>query len=64
MSHPHPSLVLDEIARLTPIYAGVSFPRLERGPLQWPVQQFSTQEWTFLQSDDGLAADAIQYTTR
>jgi formate dehydrogenase major subunit len=64
MSHPHPSLVLDEIARLTPIYAGVSFPRLERGPIQWPVQQFSTQEWTFLQSDDGLAADAIQYTTR
>ncbi len=34
----HPSEILDEIARLTPTFAGVSWERLEReGSLQWPV---------------------------
>jgi formate dehydrogenase major subunit len=34
----HPSQIMDEIARLTPTFAGVSFERLERdGALQWPV---------------------------
>ncbi|HWP65684.1 MAG TPA: formate dehydrogenase subunit alpha [Candidatus Limnocylindria bacterium] len=28
--------VFDEMARLTPIYAGMSYERLERGGLQWP----------------------------
>jgi formate dehydrogenase major subunit len=32
-----PSEVMDEIARLTPIYAGVSYARLEGDGLQWPV---------------------------
>jgi predicted molibdopterin-dependent oxidoreductase YjgC len=32
-----PSEVMDEIARLTPIYAGVSYARLEADGLQWPV---------------------------
>jgi formate dehydrogenase major subunit len=32
-----PSAVMDEIARLTPIYAGVSYARLEVDGLQWPV---------------------------
>ena len=34
----HPSEIMDEIARLTPTFAGVSFARLhEEGSLQWPV---------------------------
>ncbi|GBD16385.1 Putative formate dehydrogenase [bacterium HR26] len=33
----HPSLVLQEVTHLTPIYRGIIFPRLERGPLTWPV---------------------------
>jgi formate dehydrogenase major subunit len=32
-----PGEILDEIARLVPEYAGVSFARLEEGGLQWPV---------------------------
>ncbi len=32
----HPSQIMDEIARLTPSYGGVSFRRLEGGGLQWP----------------------------
>jgi formate dehydrogenase major subunit len=37
-SYSHPSQIMDEIARLTPTFAGVSFARLdEAGSLQWPV---------------------------
>jgi len=32
----HPSQVMEEIARLTPSYGGISYKRLERGGLQWP----------------------------
>jgi formate dehydrogenase major subunit len=38
MHYDHPSQIMDEIARLTPSFAGVSFERLDRdGSLQWPV---------------------------
>jgi formate dehydrogenase major subunit len=37
-NYTHPSEIMDEIARLTPTFAGVSFERLdEAGSLQWPV---------------------------
>ena len=37
-TYTHPSQIMDEIARTTPTFAGVSFERLERdGALQWPV---------------------------
>jgi formate dehydrogenase major subunit len=37
-NYTHPSEIMDEIARLTPTFAGVSFERLEReGSMQWPV---------------------------
>jgi len=36
--YDHASEIMDEIARLTPTFAGVSFERLEQeGSLQWPV---------------------------
>ena len=31
-----PSQIMDEIARLTPSYGGISYHRLEKGGLQWP----------------------------
>jgi formate dehydrogenase alpha subunit len=31
-----PSQIMDEIARLTPNYGGISYRRLEKGGLQWP----------------------------
>lgn len=31
-----PSQIMDEISKLTPIYGGISFERLENGGLQWP----------------------------
>ncbi len=37
-NYDHPSQIMDEIARLTPTFAGVSHARLEaEGSLQWPV---------------------------
>jgi len=38
--YTHPSEIMDEIARLTPTFAGVNFARLkEEGSLQWPVNE-------------------------
>ncbi len=36
MSYNHPSEIQDEIASLTPSYAGITYDRLDCGPLQWP----------------------------
>ena len=37
MHYDHPSEIMDEIARLTPTFAGVSFKKLDEvGSLQWP----------------------------
>jgi formate dehydrogenase major subunit len=37
-TYTHPSQIMDEIARLTPTFAGVTFDRLDaEGSLQWPV---------------------------
>ncbi|OGG45235.1 MAG: formate dehydrogenase subunit alpha [Candidatus Handelsmanbacteria bacterium RIFCSPLOWO2_12_FULL_64_10] len=37
MQYSHPSEVMDEIARLTPSLAGVSYDRLEGDGIQWPA---------------------------
>jgi formate dehydrogenase major subunit len=40
MDYTHPSQIMDEIARLTPTFAGVSFARLdELGSVQWPCNE-------------------------
>ncbi|MEM7693802.1 MAG: formate dehydrogenase subunit alpha [Pseudomonadota bacterium] len=35
--YSHPSEIMDEIAALTPTFAGVTYAALEMGSLQWPV---------------------------
>ena len=41
-SYSHPSEIMDEIARLTPSFAGVSFARLDAlGSIQWPANAAS-----------------------
>jgi formate dehydrogenase major subunit len=43
-TYTHPSEVMDEIARLTPSFAGVSFAALDEfGSLQWPVNEAAPQ---------------------
>jgi len=40
MAYSHPSQIMDEIAALTPTFAGVSFARLdEAGSIQWPCNE-------------------------
>ena len=40
MHYAHPSEIMDEIARLTPTFAGVSFEKLDRlGSVQWPCNE-------------------------
>ncbi|QFU17367.1 formate dehydrogenase subunit alpha [Microvirga thermotolerans] len=40
MHYSHPSEIMDEIARLTPTFAGVSYEKLERlGSVQWPCNE-------------------------
>ncbi len=37
LNYTHPSEIMDEIARLTPTFAGVTFDKLDRlGSIQWP----------------------------
>ena len=36
MDYQHPSQIMDEIGKLTPIYGGISYQRLETYGLQWP----------------------------
>ncbi len=37
MSYAHPSEIMDEVAALTPTFAGVSYDKLDRlGSIQWP----------------------------
>jgi formate dehydrogenase major subunit len=40
MNYKHPSEIMDEIARLTPTFAGVSFKKIEElGSVQWPCNE-------------------------
>ncbi|MBP2637554.1 MAG: putative formate dehydrogenase [Firmicutes bacterium] len=37
MSYSHPSEIMDEMASLSPMFAGLSFERIDENGLQWPV---------------------------
>ena len=40
MNYAHPSEIMDEIARLTPTFTGVSYEKLDRlGSIQWPCNE-------------------------
>lgn len=44
LHYAHPSEIMDEIARLTPSFAGVSYARIdELGSLQWPCNEAAPQ---------------------
>ncbi|MDD5059003.1 MAG: formate dehydrogenase subunit alpha [Sideroxydans sp.] len=44
MHYDHPSQIMDEIARLTPTFAGVSYDKLEKmGSVQWPCNDKKPQ---------------------
>ena len=54
------AVIMDEISAIVPGYAGVSFPRLERNGMQWPVSGFGAEGTVRLSIGQGLVADAIR----
>ncbi len=36
-AYSHPSEIMDEVAALSPMFAGISFDRIDKNGLQWPV---------------------------
>jgi formate dehydrogenase major subunit len=56
----HVSNILDEIGSMVDGYSGISFPRLERGGIQWPVQNFGAQPSVYLSPGNGLIPDQVQ----
>lgn len=53
-TYAHPSEIMDEIASLTPSYAGITFDRLEKGGIQWPCTNKDHPGTKYLHKD-GMA---------
>ena len=51
MNYASASEIFDEIASLTPSYAGISFERLEQGGIQWPCPNSEHAGTTYLHKD-------------
>jgi formate dehydrogenase alpha subunit len=51
MGYNSASEIMDEIARLTPIYGGISHQRLEKGGIQWPCPDAAHPGTKFLHRD-------------
>ena len=51
MHYESPAQIMDELAALTPVYAGISYPRLERESLQWPCLDPTHLGTRFLHKD-------------
>jgi formate dehydrogenase major subunit len=53
MPYNHPSEIMDEIARLTPTFAGVSFEKLDRlGSIQWPCNDAAPEGTPVMHIDE------------
>jgi formate dehydrogenase major subunit len=53
MHYPHPSEIMDEIARLTPTFAGVSYARIdELGSIQWPCNDAAPEGTPVMHVDE------------
>ena len=55
MHYTHPSQIMDEIAALTPSFAGVSFDKIERlGSVQWPCNETTDEAGTAIMHVGGF----------
>jgi predicted molibdopterin-dependent oxidoreductase YjgC len=52
--------VLDEVSAVVEAYGGVSYPRLERSGMQWPVSGFGADQSVFLSVGNGLVAENVR----
>ncbi len=51
MEYSHPSEIMEEIRKITPIYAGVTYERIEKKGLQWPVKDLEHPGTPILHKD-------------
>jgi len=51
MSYNNPAEIMEEIAKLTPIYGGISYERLEKDGLQWPCIDVNHTGTKYLHKD-------------
>ena len=52
--------VMDEMSAAVDSYGGMSYPRLERGGMQWPVAGFGADSTVYLSVENGLMAEDIR----
>ena len=58
-TYDHPAQIMDEIAALTPTFAGVHYDRLEvEGSLQWPANDAAPDGTPILAAADGTVTVA------
>jgi formate dehydrogenase major subunit len=50
--YSHPSMIMDEIAALTPSYGGITYERLEKGGIQWPCPDKNHPGTKYLHKDE------------
>ena len=51
MNYDSPEQIMEEIARLTPVYGGISYSRLDKEGLQWPCLDKGHPGTKFLHKD-------------
>lgn len=53
MDYSHPSEIMDEIARLTPTFTGVSYTKLDKlGSIQWPCNEAAPQGTPYMHENE------------
>jgi len=64
MHYNHPSEIMDEIARLTPTFTGVSYEKLERlGSIQWPCNEAAPEGTPTMHIDHFVRGKGKFYVT-
>jgi len=65
MNYSHPSEIMDEIARLTPTFSGVSFEKLDRlGSIQWPCNSAAPDGTPTMHIDEFVRGKGRFYVTQ
>jgi formate dehydrogenase alpha subunit len=62
MEYAHPQDIMDEVASLCPIYAGVTYERIDQAGLQWPVPNADHPGTPFLHKDGRFSSGSGQFT--
>ncbi len=64
MSYRHPAEIMDEIARLTPTFEGVSFEKIDRlGSIQWPCNEAAPEGTPTMHVGEFVRGKGRFYTT-